>query len=231
VLEVRGLEVTYGQAVAVSGVSLSVESGSWVCLVGPNGAGKTSLVRAAVGLQDYRGQVIFDGDDLKGCSAWDRQRRGIGYAAEGRQIFPQMTVDENLRVGGYVLEEGSLARAIGDAYELFPRLLERRDQAAGTMSGGEQQMLSLARALVSRPKLLIVDEISWGIMPVLTAQIFSRLAELHKGGLTILQIEQNAREVLRHANYAYVMSAGKLSLEGPAKTLASDSRVLESYFG
>lgn len=230
-LEVRGLEVTYGQAVAVSGVSLSVESGSWVCLVGPNGAGKTSLVRAAVGLQDYRGQVIFDGDDLKGCSAWDRQRRGIGYAAEGRQIFPQMTVDENLRVGGYVLEEGSLARAIGDAYELFPRLLERRDQAAGTMSGGEQQMLSLARALVSRPKLLIVDEISWGIMPVLTAQIFSRLAELHKGGLTILQIEQNAREVLRHANYAYVMSAGKLSLEGPAKTLASDSRVLESYFG
>ena len=230
-LEIQGLNVTYGQSVAVADASLRVARGGWVCLIGPNGAGKTSLVRAVVGLNPYRGRILFDGEDLNGLSAWERQRRGIGYAAEGRQIFPQMTVDENLRVGGYALGDADLRQSIDVAYEMFPRLSERRSQAAGTMSGGEQQMLSLARALVGRPTLLVVDEISWELMPMLTAQIFKRLAALHQDGLTILQVEQSAREVLRQARYAYVMAAGRISMEGSAAELGADARLLESYIG
>jgi branched-chain amino acid transport system ATP-binding protein len=230
-LEIKALEVSYGQAIAVAGASLSVRSGAWVCLIGPNGAGKTSLARAVVGLNPYRGGIIFDGEDLGALPAWDRQARGIGYAAEGRQTFPQMSVEENLRVGGYALPKPELLRAISDAYDLFPRLGERRGQAAGTMSGGEQQMLALARALMGRPKLLVVDEISWGIMPILTEQIFSQLGKLHQDGLTILQIEQNARDVLRRADHAYVMAGGQIAFEGPASALGNDTRLLESYVG
>jgi branched-chain amino acid transport system ATP-binding protein len=230
-LELQGVEVRYGQAIAVAGVGLHVAPGAWVALIGPNGAGKTSLLRAAVGLVRHRGQVRLDGEDLSSLPPWERQRRGIGYVPEGRQVFAQMTVEENLRVGAYTRRSAEVADALDMVFMLFPRLKERRTQAASTLSGGEQQMLALGRALMTRPRLLLVDEISWGLMPILVEQVFARLAELHRDGLAILQIEQNAREVLRYAEHAYVMAAGELVLDGPALEVAADPRVIESYMG
>ena len=230
-LAVENIEVRYGQAIAVSGVSLSVGPGAWVALIGANGAGKTSLLRAIVGLTPHAGRTRLDGEDVSRLPAWERQWRGIGYVPEGRQIFPQMTVEENLRVGGFVKSDAEVRRGIERAYSLFPRLAERRGQLAATLSGGEQQMLALTRALMIQPRILLVDEISWGLMPILVTQVFARLEELHRDGLAILQVEQNAREVLRHAQYAYVMAAGQLLLEGPASEIAGDPRVVESYVG
>ena len=230
-LEAENIQVRYGQAVAVAGVTLRVEAGAWVALIGANGAGKTSLLRAITGLTRHGGNVCLDGDDVSRLPAWARQWRGIGYVPEGRQIFPQMTVEENLRVGGFTRPEAQVRRGIERAYALFPRLAERRRQLAATLSGGEQQMLALTRALMIEPRLLLVDEISWGLMPILVNQVFAKLQELHRQGLAILQVEQNAREVLRHAQHAYVMAAGQLLLEGPAAEIAGDPRVVESYVG
>ncbi|MFI5015261.1 MAG: ABC transporter ATP-binding protein [Hyphomicrobiales bacterium] len=230
-LTVEALEVRYGQAVAVAGVALDVPAGGWVAVIGANGAGKSSLLRAIMGLVRHEGKVSFDGDDLAAMPAWARQRRGIGFVPEGRQLFGQMTVDENLRVGGYVSTAEELRRGLDQAYALFPRLAERRAQAASTLSGGEQQMLALGRALMTQPRLLLVDEISWGLMPILVAQVFARLRMLHESGLTVLQVEQNTREVLRHAGRAYVMAAGQIAMEGPAAEVARDPRVLELYVG
>ena len=230
-LQVDDIEVRYGQAIAVAGVSLRVAPGAWVAVIGANGAGKTSLLRAVAGLERHRGRTLLGGEDVSALPAWERKRRGLGYVPEGRQVFGQITVEENLRVGGYVQAEAELRRALDMAYALFPRLAERRRQLAATLSGGEQQMLALARALMIQPKLLLVDEISWGLMPLLVTQVFARLAELHAGGLAILQVEQNAREVLRRAGHAYVMAAGRVVLDGPAAEVARDPRVLESYVG
>ena len=230
-LAVENIEVRYGQAIAVAGVSLRVAPGAWVALIGANGAGKTSLLRAIVGLTPHEGRTRLDGEDVSRLSAWERQWRGIGYVPEGRQVFPQMTVEENLRVGGFTKPDVEVKRGIDRAYALFPRLAERRGQLAATLSGGEQQMLALTRALMIEPRLLLVDEISWGLMPILVNQVFAKLEELHRDGLAILQVEQNAREVLRHAQYAYVMAAGQLLLEGSATEIAGDPRVVESYVG
>ena len=230
-LALSDIEVRYGQAVAVDGVSLSVETGQWVLLMGPNGAGKTSLLRAAIGLVRHRGRVTFEGRDVSGEAAWHRQRHGIGYVPEGRQLFAEMTVEENLRVGGYSRDAAALRRGLDSAYATFPRLAERRGQLASTMSGGEQQMLALARALMTEPKLLLVDEISWGLSPILVAQVFARLAELHAAGITILQVEQNAFEALRHAEMALVMTAGRIVMQGTAREVANHPGVTESYVG
>ena len=230
-LAVENIEVRYGQALAVGGVSLRVEPGAWVAIIGANGAGKTSLLRAIMGLTRHQGRTILGGEDVSALPAWERQWRGIGYVPEGHQIFPQMTVEENLRVGGFTKPESEVREGINRAYTLFPRLAERSGQFAATLSGGEQQMLALARALMIRPKLLLIDEASWGLMPILVSQVFERLKALHRDGLAILQVEQNTREVLRHAQYAYVMAAGQLLLEGPAASVARDPRVLESYVG
>jgi branched-chain amino acid transport system ATP-binding protein len=230
-LVAENLEVRYGQAVAVAGVSVRVEAGAWVALIGANGAGKTSLLRAITGLTPHGGRVRLDGEDVSRLPAWERQWRGIGYVPEGRQIFPHMTVEENLRVGGFTRPDADVRRGIDRAYALFPRLAERRAQLAATLSGGEQQMLALTRALMIEPRVLLVDEISWGLMPILVKQVFAKLVELHRAGLAILQVEQNAREVLRHAQHAYVMAAGQLLLEGPAAEIAGDPRVVESYVG
>ena len=230
-LALHDIEVRYGQALAVAGVSLTVGAGRWIALIGANGAGKTSLLRATVGLVRHGGRVVLDGQDISALPPWERQRYGFGYVPEGRQIFPQMTVEENLRVGGYTCDAIALRRGLDTAYELFPRLAERRGQLAVTMSGGEQQMLALARALMTGPKLLLVDEISWGLMPILVAQVFEHLKILHAAGIAILQVEQNAHEALRHAQHAYVMSAGELVLDGPAAEVARDPRVVESYVG
>ncbi len=230
-LSVRNLQVRYGQAVAVAQASLEVPDGGWVALVGANGAGKTSLVRAVIGLARHGGAVLFGDRDISALPAWERQRLGIGYVPEGRQVFPEMSVEENLRVGAYTTDAAGLRSGLDWAYDIFPRLRERRTQAAGTLSGGEQQMVALARALMTRPRLLVIDEISWGLMPILVAQVFERLQRLHEQGLAILQVEQNVREVLRHAETAYVMAAGQIVLQGKAADVATDQRVVESYVG
>ncbi len=230
-LTLDGIEVRYGQAIAVGGVSLEVGAGRWIVLIGANGAGKTSLLRAVVGLVKHRGRVVLNGDDISTLPPWQRQRHGFGYVPEGRQIFPQMTVEENLRIGGYTCDAAGLRRGLETAFDLFPRLGERRGQLAATLSGGEQQMLALARALMTQPRLLLVDEISWGLMPILVMQVFEHLKALHAAGIAILQVEQNAHEALRHAQHAYVMSAGHLVLDGPAEEIARDPRVIESYVG
>jgi branched-chain amino acid transport system ATP-binding protein len=230
-LTLDGIEVRYGQAIAVGGVSLRVEDGRWIVLIGANGAGKTSLLRAVVGLVKHRGRVVLNGDDISTLPPWQRQRHGFGYVPEGRQVFPQMTVEENLRIGGYTCDAAGLRRGLDTAFDLFPRLGERRGQLAATLSGGEQQMLALARALMTQPKLLLIDEISWGLMPILVTQVFEHLKALHATGIAILQVEQNAHEALRHAQHAYVMSAGHLVLDGPAQEIARDPRVIESYVG
>ena len=230
-LTVKNLQVRYGQAIAVAGVDLAVPTASWVALVGANGAGKSSLLRAIMGLASHEGALDFDGQDLGALPTWERQKCGIGFVPEGRQLFGQMSVEENLRVGGYTCSPAELQHGLDRAYDLFPRLAERRSQMSSTLSGGEQQMLALARALMPQPRLLLIDEISWGLMPIMVAQVFDRLKTLHESGLTILQVEQNTREVLRHASQAYVMAAGQITLSGSAADVSRDPRVIESYVG
>jgi branched-chain amino acid transport system ATP-binding protein len=231
VLTVRDMHVRYGQAVAVAGVALDVPAGSWVAVIGANGAGKSSLLRAILGLIRNDGHVEFEGHDLTPLPPWKRQKRGLGFVPEGRQLFAEMTVEENLRVGGYTCSPHDLQHGIDRAYEMFPRLAERRRQTSSTLSGGEQQMLALARALMPNPRLLLIDEISWGLMPILVKQVFERLKSFHEQGLAILQVEQNAREVLRYADHAHVMAAGQIVMSGPAREIANDERVLENYIG
>jgi branched-chain amino acid transport system ATP-binding protein len=230
-LTVKNIHVRYGQAVAVAGVDLAVPTAGWVALVGANGAGKSSLLRAIMGLASHEGKLDFNGQDLGALPTWERQKRGIGFVPEGRQLFGQMSVEDNLRVGGYTCSPAELHRGLDRAYDLFPRLAERRSQMSSTLSGGEQQMLALARALMPQPRLLLIDEISWGLMPIMVAQVFDRLKTLHESGLTILQVEQNTREVLRHARQAYVMAAGQITVSGTAAEVSRDPRVLESYVG
>jgi branched-chain amino acid transport system ATP-binding protein len=230
-LTVTDLHVRYGQAVAVAGVDLAVAAGAWVAVVGANGAGKSSLLRAIMGLASQEGRIVFDDHDLGALPSWERQRHGIGLVPEGRQLFGEMSVEDNLRVGGYTCRPRELQHGIDRAYELFPRLAERRLQTASTLSGGEQQMLALARALMPQPRLLLIDEISWGLMPIMVSLVFDRLKALHQSGLTILQVEQNTREVLRHADQAYVMAAGQIIMSGSAASVARDPRMLESYVG
>jgi len=230
-LVIDALEVRYGKAVAVSGAGLKVDQGSWTALIGANGAGKSSLMRAVMGLVRHGGRIELDGVDLRTMPAWERQRLGIGFVPEGRQLFGDMTVEENLRVGGFTSMPEALRRGMEHVYAIFPRLAERRTQSAATLSGGEQQMLALGRALVGSPRLLLIDEISWGLMPILVAQVFAQLKSLHAEGMTILQVEQNAREVLRHAGDAYVMSQGQIAFNGAAAEIAGDPRVLENYVG
>jgi len=230
-LTVTDVHVRYGQAVAVAGVDLTVAAGAWVAVVGANGAGKSSLLRAIMGLASQEGRIVFDGQDIAALPAWERQRHGIGLVPEGRQLFGEMTVEENLRVGGYTCTPREQQHGIDRAYELFPRLAERRSQTSSTLSGGEQQMLALARALMPQPRLLLIDEISWGLMPIMVTLVFDRLKTLHESGLTILQVEQNTREVLRHADHAYVMAAGQVIMSGSATSVARDPRMLESYVG
>jgi len=231
VLTVRDMQVRYGQAVAVAGVALSVPAGGWVAVIGANGAGKSSLLRAILGLIRNDGHVEFEGHHLSSLPPWERQKHGIGFVPEGRQLFAEMTVEENLRVGGYTCSPHDLQHGIDRAYEMFPRLAERRRQTSSTLSGGEQQMLALARALMPKPRLLLIDEISWGLMPILVKQVFERLRSFHEQGLAILQVEQNAREVLRYADHAHVMAAGQIVMSGPAAEIANDERVLENYIG
>jgi branched-chain amino acid transport system ATP-binding protein len=232
-LDVRNLEVSYGQARALNGVSFSVPSGSLNAVVGANGAGKTSLVRAIAGmLRPSGGQVLFNGADITGLESSETCELGIGQVAEGRQIFPTLTIDENLQLGS-ALRRSSRDYAVNleRVFELFPRLVERRNQKAGTLSGGEQQMLAIGRCLMSNPIFIMFDEPSLGLSPLMVELVFSAILELKKSGLTILLIEQNVAESLALADFATVLESGKVVLAGTAADVAGNDGVRRAYLG
>ncbi len=232
-LEVRNLEVTYGEFAAVRGVSFDVREGDLVTIIGANGAGKSTTLRAIMGLQRPRaGRIVFGGVDVTSEPAHLRARRGISLVPEGRRILPDLTVEENLRLGAYALAAaGDVAAALDRAYALFPRLAERHAQRGKTLSGGEQQMLAIARSLVARPKLLLLDEVSLGLMPTLVEQTFATIHDLHRHGSTILLVEQNARMALSVATRGYVIETGSITLSGSADDLAADPKVKQAYLG
>ncbi len=230
-LEIKNLAVAYGKVEAVHGVSLSVEAGSIVTVIGANGAGKTTLLNAAMGILPSNGLMTFDGRDLSGISVEDRVAMGLALVPEKRELFSTMTVEENLLLGGFRASGAQRAASMDNVFQRFPRLKERRRQIAGTLSGGERQMLAMGRALMGQPRLLMLDEPSLGLAPLIVRGIFEIIAELRKSGVSILLVEQNARAALQAADNAYVMELGEITAQGPAAQLAADPRVIESYLG
>ena len=232
-LEVEGLCVNYGPVAAVRDVTLSVEAGEIVTLIGANGAGKTSILRAVSKLVAPRsGLLRFDGRDVTGLPTEALVRLGMAHSPEGRQVLARQSVGDNLELGAYVRSDrAEIAKDMERMFELFPRLSERRKQSAGTLSGGEQQMLAIARALMSRPRLLLLDEPSLGLAPILVAEIFEIIAGLGAMGTTILLVEQNARLAMRVAARTYVVESGSIVLSGPSAELATDERVTKAYLG
>jgi branched-chain amino acid transport system ATP-binding protein len=232
-LEVRDLEAGYGPIRALDRVSLDVEDGELVALIGANGAGKTTLLMAISGVVPPRGGSIrFAGAPLAAAKPHEVMRLGIGHAPEGRRIFPRLTVRENLELGGFTqTDRAKLARDIDEACGLFPVLGERMDQLGGTLSGGEQQMLAIARALVGHPRLLLLDEPSLGLAPLIVAKVFEVIAALSARGIGVLLVEQNARAALKLANRGYVLETGRITLSGSGAELAADRRVRDAYLG
>jgi branched-chain amino acid transport system ATP-binding protein len=231
-LEVRGLEVNYGGIRAVKGIDVEVREGELVCLIGANGAGKSTTLRAICGLLPARaGSVQYAGADTAGIAVHELPRRGLVMVPEGRGVFPQLTVKENLAMGAFTRSDAGVAQDMERQYETFPRLKERRTQTAGTLSGGEQQMLAIARALMARPKLLLLDEPSMGLAPRLVAKIFEIVREIARQGVTILLVEQNARLALEVASRGYVMESGNITLADEAGKLLANPRVREAYLG
>ena len=232
-LEVRELSVSYGDAQALAGVSLTVAAGEIVAIIGANGAGKTSLIRTLGGVLAPRaGSIRFEGREIAGEPSHRICNLGIGQVAEGRQIFPSLSVHENLEIGAMLPRaRASAAATLQRVLEMFPRLAERRDQAAGTLSGGEQQMLAMGRALMGAPKLLMLDEPSLGLAPIIVADIFRTIGELRAAGVSVLLVEQNAQAALQIADRAYVMELGEFILSGSARDIASNQRVAASYLG
>ena len=233
ILGLHDLEVYYGNIAAVKGLTMTIKQGEIVTLIGSNGAGKSTTLRTVSGLiHPRKGSVVFEGKDMKGIPGHKVVAAGICQSPEGRRIFPRMTVSENLDLGAYLRNDKDgiqedRERVLG----LFPRLKERINQKAGTMSGGEQQMLAVSRALMGRPKLLLLDEPSMGLAPVLVDLIFDTIQTIRQQGTTILLVEQNALAALRIADYAYVMESGQLKLEGPARQMMKDDEVIRAYLG
>ncbi len=230
-LEVEGLAAQYGRVAALHDVSLAVAPGQLVALVGSNGAGKTTLLRAISGVRPASaGRIAFDGSDITGLTPARRVRLGIVQVPEGRQVFAPLSVEDNLILGGYTRRAG-IEEGIARAFRMFPVLAEKRRLPAGALSGGQQQMLAIARALMAAPRLLLLDEPSMGLAPLLTAEIFAAIAALKRAGTTILLVEQNATQALRVADYAYVMETGRIVLEGPGAELARNEKVKAAYLG
>ena len=231
-LKVEDLHVYYGAIHAIKGISFEVNEGEIVTLIGANGAGKSTTLNTVAGLLKPRsGSIAFAGENLVGVPASKIVYKGMALCPEGRRIFQQMTVRENLEMGGYSRDPGEIETSIADIFHRFPRLLEREKQIAGTLSGGEQQMLAMGRALMSHPKLLMLDEPSMGLAPILVEQIFDIIKELHAAGTTILLVEQNAQMALSIANRAYVLGTGKISMSGDARDVLADDRVRKAYLG
>ena len=231
-LKVDDINVYYGAIHAIKGVSFHVDEGEIVTLIGANGAGKSTTLQTVSGLLHSRtGSITFAGQNIGGIPAHKLVERGLAQVPEGRRVFLQMTVQENLEMGAYTAPAGSVSSSLDKVYELFPRLKERYKQIAGTLSGGEQQMLAMGRALMSQPKLMMLDEPSMGLAPILVEQIFDIIRNLHAAGTTILLVEQNARMALSVADRAYVLETGKISLSGDAKDLLHDDSVRKAYLG
>jgi branched-chain amino acid transport system ATP-binding protein len=231
-LEVADVHTHYGSIEALKGVSLAVEPGEVVTLIGSNGAGKSTTLRSISGLTPpSSGSVTFDGEDLTSVPAHDVVGRGVALAPEGRHCFPRMTVRENLELGAYLRRGGGMSEDFERVYELFPRLKERDKQKAGTMSGGEQQMLAIGRALMARPKLLMLDEPSMGIAPILVQRIYETIGEINRSGVAILLVEQNANYALDVANRGYVLETGRVVLTGESAKLRDDPEVQRAYLG
>lgn len=232
-LTVRGLSVNYGAIRALRGIDIDVPEGKIVTLIGANGAGKSSTLRAISGLiGGIGGSIQYDGRELSGKSPEYILAAGIAHCPEGRRVFPQLTVEENLMLGAYLRKDKpGVARDLARGYELFPRLKERSRQKAGTLSGGEQQMLALARALMSDPAIVMMDEPSLGLAPILVAEVFEVIKRIHAEGKTVLLVEQNALQALKCADYAYVLETGAITLQGTGADLLGDSRVKQAYLG
>ena len=231
ILEIKNLSVSYGGIEAIKNISFDVEAGSIVTLIGSNGAGKSSTLRSIAGIVKAKsGEVLFEGENILGLSPDQIVKRGVTLVPEGRRVFPNLTVAENLHVGAY-LRKDDIKPDIEYVYELFPRLKERSWQFAGTLSGGEQQMLAVGRALMARPKLIMMDEPSLGLAPLVVQGIFDIIRTINKAGITVLLIEQNANMALKVADYAYVMQTGEITLSGTGAELLENEEVKEAYLG
>ena len=231
-LKVDNIHVYYGAIHAIKGISFEVEEGEIVTLIGANGAGKSTTLNTIAGLLKPReGSITFDGKNITGMPASKMVYNGMALCPEGRRIFQQMTVRENLEMGGFSRPNTEIDGSIEDVFNRFPRLREREKQIAGTLSGGEQQMLAMGRALMSKPKLLMLDEPSMGLAPILVEQIFDIIKELHEAGTTILLVEQNAQMALSIADRAYVLGTGQITMSGPAAEVLADDRVRAAYLG
>ena len=232
-LELDKLEVAYGGIHAVKGIDLVVRQGELVCLIGANGAGKTTTLKGITGLQPVKaGKIVYDGNDVTGKPAFQLVRQGLSMVPEGRGVFGALTIEENLAMGAYSRRDRKeIKRDVERVFGLFPRLKERERQTAGTLSGGEQQMLAMARAIMSRPKLLLLDEPSMGLAPLMVQKVFETVLAISGEGVTILLIEQNAKLALEVSNRGYVMESGTITLSGDSRELLSNPKVREAYLG
>jgi branched-chain amino acid transport system ATP-binding protein len=229
--EIENLHVAYGKVEAVRGVSLVMQPGQIVAVIGPNGAGKTTLLAAAAGLLRWRGRVMYDGLDLARLDVEERVERGLCLVPERRELFGDMAVADNLLLGAYSRRGNAADQSLRQVYDRFPRLAERRRQKAQTLSGGERQMLALGRALMAKPRLLLLDEPSLGLAPMMVREILRMVASLREIGVSILLVEQNARAALETADYGYVLETGEITHQGPPAVLANDARVVATYLG
>jgi branched-chain amino acid transport system ATP-binding protein len=231
-LKVSGLKVAYGGIQAVKGVSFAVNEGELVSLIGANGAGKTTTLKAVTGTQPAAaGEIQFLGRNIKGQGPWDLVKQGLVMVPEGRGTFTRMTITENLQMGAFIREDNEVEADIEKVFAIFPRLKERRNQLAGTMSGGEQQMLAMGRALMAKPKVLLLDEPSMGLSPIMVDKIFEVVNDIHQRGTTVLLVEQNASRALQLATRGYVMDSGEVTMSGDAKALLNDPKVRAAYLG
>ena len=232
ILEVRDLSVSYGAIQALKGVSLTLADGEIVTLIGANGAGKTTTLRAIMGLVGCaEGEVRYQGQSTRSTATHNLVREGLVLVPEGRIVFANLSVRENLEMGAYARRDSGIAADYEKVYTLFPRLKERLKQTAGTLSGGEQQMLAIGRAMMSKPRVLLLDEPSLGLAPIVVHAIFQAIEEIHKAGTPVLLVEQNANAALRHSNRAYVLETGQVALEGTSAEVAANPRVKEAYLG
>ena len=231
-LKVTGLKVAYGGIQAVKGVSFEVREGELVSLIGANGAGKTTTLKAITGVQPVAdGDIEYLGRAIKGQGPWELVKQGLVMVPEGRGVFARMSITENLQMGAFVRNDDEIDSDVDKVFAIFPRLKERRNQLAGTMSGGEQQMLAMGRALMARPKVLLLDEPSMGLSPIMVDKIFEVVNDIHQRGTTVMLVEQNASRALGLANRGYVMDSGEITMEGDAKVLLKDPKVRAAYLG
>jgi branched-chain amino acid transport system ATP-binding protein len=232
-LEVRGIEVSYGEFLALRGISFKVQEGELVTIIGANGAGKSTILRAVMGLvKCQKGEIFFQGEDITSSPPHHRARLGMSLVPEGRKIFPDLTVAENLLMGAYTQEDRKAVQShMEEAFSLFPVLEERQNQVGKTLSGGEQQMLAIARSLMSRPRVVLMDEVSLGLMPIYVEETFKVIENLHRQGVTILLVEQNARKALAAADRGYVLETGEIVLSDVAEKMALNPQVKKAYLG